>query len=300
MAADPNYAVPTGDFIAEWLEQSGMNAAELARRLDTTAKHVSELLSGKAPLSHRSAIALENVTGVPARIWNQYEARYREDQARLATDASLADQYDQAARFPLAYLRKHGYVTASARDRAGTVRELLALLRVASIEAWWTTWSKGSVAYRRSAAARDDAPALSVWLALGERDAWGKRCARFDEEAVRAALPQLREWTAGPAGTGMDRAARLLKDAGVVLCFLPPVPGLGIHGATRWIGGMPVVQMSLGWKTDHQMWFTLFHELGHVLLHGDKGLYVDSDHTLAEEEADTFAAEMLSRPARRR
>ncbi|UNX53658.1 helix-turn-helix domain-containing protein [Georgenia sp. TF02-10] len=82
MSATPDYIVTTGDFITEWMEHQGVNAAELARRLGVSRKHLSELLSGKAPLSHPLALALERVTGVPARIWNQYESGYRGDLAR--------------------------------------------------------------------------------------------------------------------------------------------------------------------------------------------------------------------------
>ena len=70
-------------------------------------------------------------------------------------------QYEQAKAFPLAYLRKFGFITASARDHAATVRQLLSLLGVASIEAFWATWSQGSVAYRRAAVGRKDTLALA-------------------------------------------------------------------------------------------------------------------------------------------
>ena len=82
MTTLPDYAVSPGDHIKEWLDDHGINAAELARRLDVTPKHVSELLSGKAPLSATVALGLERVTGIPARIWNRFEAGYREDLAR--------------------------------------------------------------------------------------------------------------------------------------------------------------------------------------------------------------------------
>lgn len=74
-----DYAVSPGDHIEEWLDDQGINAAELARRLDVTPKYVSELLSGKAPLSATVALGLERVTGIPARIWNRFEAGYREE-----------------------------------------------------------------------------------------------------------------------------------------------------------------------------------------------------------------------------
>lgn len=73
-----DYVVSTGDYLAEWMGNEGINAAELSRRLGVTRKHVSELLSGKAPLSHNMALSLERVTGVPARLWNLYEAVYRD------------------------------------------------------------------------------------------------------------------------------------------------------------------------------------------------------------------------------
>lgn len=96
MTTLPDYAVSPGDHIKEWLDDHGINAAELARRLDVTPKHVSELLSGKAPLSATVALGLERVTGIPARIWNRFEAGYREDLARLAETDRLAAQYVSA------------------------------------------------------------------------------------------------------------------------------------------------------------------------------------------------------------
>lgn len=87
------------------MDDEGIDAAELARRLGVTRKHVSELLSGKAPLSHPLALALERVTQVPARIWNQYETVYRSDLARVREEQELDAQYDEAKKFPLTYLR---------------------------------------------------------------------------------------------------------------------------------------------------------------------------------------------------
>ena len=95
MTTLPDYAVSPGDHIEEWLDDQGINAAELARRLDVTPKHVSELLSGKAPLSATVALGLERVTGIPARIWNRFEAGYREDLARAR--AKLIEAFKKAA-----------------------------------------------------------------------------------------------------------------------------------------------------------------------------------------------------------
>jgi HTH-type transcriptional regulator/antitoxin HigA len=49
-----------------------------------SVKHINEVIKGIAPITHDTAICLEQVTGVPARIWNNLEANYQEQRARLA------------------------------------------------------------------------------------------------------------------------------------------------------------------------------------------------------------------------
>ncbi len=54
-----------------------------------------------------------------------------------------------------------------------------------------------------------------------------------------------------------------------------------------------MVQLSVRGKTDDQLWFTLFHELGHVLLHGHKTVFFQGAGDQAEAEADEFASATL-------
>ncbi|BCN54849.1 ImmA/IrrE family metallo-endopeptidase [Prescottella equi] len=294
MTALPNYAVAPGEHIQEWMDDHGINAAELARRLDVTPKHVSELLSGKAPLSATVALGLERVTGVPARIWNNFEAGYREDLARLAEEAELAAQYEHAKSFPLAYLRKWKFITAAARDKAGTVRELLPILGIGHLDAFDATWVHAKVAYRKATLNGDKTYERAIWLALGERLARVEELPEFDKTALDAAIPRLRALTARPNPVeAIAESQELLRGVGVALCLIPPIPGFGVHGATRWIAGHPVVQLSVRGKKDDQLWFTLFHELGHVLLHGHSTVFMQGTDDEAEHEADHFAASTL-------
>lgn len=295
MTAQPNYAVSTGEFIQEWLDEHGLNAAELSRRLGVSRKHVSELLRGKVTLSHELALALETVTGVPARRWNQIEALYREDLARLSADAALVAQHERSKAFPLTYLRKLRLITASSGDKVGTVRQLSAFFGVADLEAWDHTWAESAVAYRKAAIHARCPEHVATWLTVGERSVDLATLPPYDADGLRAALPGLRTLTLSP-GDSPSRAQDMLARVGVVLAFVPPVPSLGIYGATRWLDGHPLIQLSLLRKTDDQFWFTLFHEIGHVLLHPQQGLYLTGDDDDAEDEANTFSADLLIPP----
>ncbi len=297
----PDFIVTTGDFIKEWMENEQVNAAELSRRLGTSRKHVSQLLNGKVSLSHSKALALERVTGIPARVWNQYEAGYRSALARQDEKAAFAEQYDKAKEFPLSYLRKWGFIQSPARDKAGTVRELLNLLRVASLDAFQTTWAEGSVAYRRVAVLGDKSHALATWLALAETNEVFTNLPPFDEETLCDALPRLRAQTRKDPVAGVSQARDILRECGVALELTPAVPGLGVHGATRWLNDHPIIQLSLLGKSDDQVWFTVFHEIGHVLLHSKTALFVESQNMEAdaEHEANAFASDLLVPPERR-
>lgn len=293
MTQYPGYIVPTGDFIKEWMEDNDINGAELSRRLDVSRKHVSELLHGKAPLSHEMALKLEYVTGVPARIWNLHEAGYREALARQRSEQDLVNQYERASDFPLAYLRNCGFITAAPRDKTRTVQQLLQFFGLGTLDAFQPTWEKSAVAYRRSAIGREDVCALATWLHVAERTAALDSLPDYSRSTMEAALPELRSLTIGEPSEAIREAQRHLRDCGVALALVPAVRGLGIHGATRWLHGHPLIQLSGLWKSDDQLWFTLFHEIAHVLLHDPKGLYLADAGNAAEEEADEYAMRLL-------
>ena len=292
----PDYAVPTGDYIAEWMEDNGINAAELARRMGVSRKHVSELLRGQAPLSREMALRLERVTGVPANNWNNLEALYQEDQVRLAAQADLAAGYDAVAKFPLNYLRKWGFVTAPKTDRPGTVSQVLAFFRVGGIEALTASWAGSAIAYRKTAASLPSREDLMTWLMVAEHLVSVDNLPPFDRDGFESMVPKLRELTLGNPDTYVDEAVELLASAGVALCLVPEVPKLKVYGATRWVQGHPLIQLSLRGKTDDQLWFTLFHEVGHVLKHPPTKLYMVGTSQKEEMEADRFAADTLIPP----
>ena len=63
-----------------------------------------------------------------------------------------------------------------------------------------------------------------------------------------------------------------------------------------------MILLSFRHLSDDHFWFTFFHEAGHLLLHGDRPLFIDGedDVSSAEElEANQFAEETLVPPDRR-
>ena len=68
---EPDHAVPPGWVLKERLDAQGMSATELARRCGRSAKLISEILAGKAPVEPKTALQFEKVLGVAAGIWGR-------------------------------------------------------------------------------------------------------------------------------------------------------------------------------------------------------------------------------------
>jgi HTH-type transcriptional regulator/antitoxin HigA len=75
---EPDYAVTPGEVLQETMEALGMTRADLAKRTGLSRKTVNQIIQVREPISYDSALWLERVTGVAARVWNNLETAYRE------------------------------------------------------------------------------------------------------------------------------------------------------------------------------------------------------------------------------
>ncbi len=139
--------------------------------------------------------------------------------------------------------------------------------------------------------------------------AWKARVTRLAEQIIAAQavvyrplditwlldLVRLSQHDDGPA-----RARDLLLSKGIVLIAEPQIPGMKVDGAAFLLAGVPVIGLTIRRDTVDGFWFTLLHEVGHVVLHYRTGLstgfFDDTDTTEVDEieqEANSFASNVL-------
>jgi HTH-type transcriptional regulator/antitoxin HigA len=293
----PNYAVPPGDILEEHRDAAAMTQAELSDRLGLSGKHVNRIIAGEEPITPETALKLESVFGLPAHVWLNLEARFQEAKARDAEAASIANEEHWLDVIPHKSIAKLGWIPAS-RDRKVLVKSLREFFRVGSLDYLPEVWSGLNAAYRSTPAFKSHEWALVAWLSQGERLAESVQCKPFDASGLRSSLAELKALSRLPGIGFCEPLVRRCADYGVALVFIPPPDGARVCGATRWLtSDKALVQLSLRYKTDDQLWFTIFHELGHVLLHGKKSDYIDFEKpevkSERELEADRFAAQTL-------
>jgi HTH-type transcriptional regulator/antitoxin HigA len=79
-----NLAVPPGEYLEEVLGELGMSKSDLARRMGRPATKLSPIFKGEKRITPETALQLEKVVGVAARIWTGLESEYRLALARNA------------------------------------------------------------------------------------------------------------------------------------------------------------------------------------------------------------------------
>lgn len=94
--------------------------------------------------------------------------------------------------------------------------------------------------------------------------------------------------------------ARTLLDFGIILIFEPAIPRMKLDGAVFNLSSdRPVIALSLRYPQLDKFWFTLIHELAHVVLHHTKLSVpildnMDDNHDdLIEKQADRLASDSL-------
>jgi hypothetical protein len=149
--------------------------------------------------------------------------------------------------------------------------------------------------------------AVAAWVREAELIAKQIPLAEFNEAKLRGSLDELRRLTREEADAALTKAQEICSECGVALVLVPELPRTRISGCARWLSDKhAMVGLSPRYKSGEQLWFTFFHEMGHILLHRDRqsfvvdnavGEMVDPDMAKCEEEADRFATDTLIPPA---
>ena len=205
-----------------------------------------------------------------------------------------------AQKFPVSEMVNKGWI-APGKTYAERIQSLLAFFGVASQAAWEDYYLNQTlkVAFRISLKSTKDPYAISAWLRRGELQAAEMQLdAPYNAETFKNSIPQIREIIAKHPADFFEQLRSWCAKCGVKIVFTPCLKKAPINGATRWINNTPVIQISGRYKKNDIFWFSFFHEVGHILLHGKKDIFLenvdyDEKQKNLEKEADAFAEKSL-------
>lgn len=291
-------ATPPGATIKEQLNSRGMSQKEFAVRMDMSEKHISKLINGDVQLTPDVAVRLEMVLGVPAKFWNNLEAIYREKIVKAEAENAMDADVELAKQFPYNEMAKFGWVpeTREAKEKIVYLRKYFEVVELSLLGNEQIT----KIACRRLAITEKSDLALMAWAQEAKIKARDIETLPVNIKGLLAAIPDIRKMTVLKPKEFCPKIKKCLADHGIALVFLPHLKGSFLQGATFLDGNKIVVGLTARGKDADKFWFSLFHELAHIVLghvgqvngtsdEDEKAADDWSGNTLiAEKEFDTF------------
>jgi|ERR1051326_3379559 plasmid maintenance system antidote protein VapI len=288
----PDWALPPGVTIIALLRERQLSIEEFASKIEQSIEDVQALLQGRSTITLALARRLSAVLGASIEFWMARDYRYRDTIARLQ---SAEEKW--LSELPLKDMVKYGWLNARPSEEVGAC---LRFFGVPSVAAWRASYESllSATAFRTSKAFESKPGAVAAWLRAGELEAATIDCNPWDADRFRESLSKIRPLT---RQKDPERFIPKLKaqcaENGVAVVIVRAPDGCRASGATRFITVQKaILQLSFRFRSDDQFWFTFFHEVGHLLLHGHGRLFLEgigTPPTAQEEEASAFAARTL-------
>lgn len=276
-------ATPPGATIKEQLGDRKMSQKEFAARMDLSEKHISKLINGEVQLTPEVAARLEMVLGVPARFWNNLESIYREKLVKVQTENAMDADESLSKQLPYNEMAKFGWVpkTRDSKEKVINLRKYFEVVELQLLENNQIT----RIACRRLAVTEKGDFALMAWAQQAKIKARDIETAPINIKALVSAIPDIRKMTLQKPTVFCPKLKSLLAGCGIALVFLPHLKGSFLQGASFMDGKKVVVGLTARGKDADKFWFSLFHEIAHIIL----GHIGQPDGTSEEDEKDADA-----------
>lgn len=297
----PDTVSHPGETLAEKLDEMEMGPKEFAVRTSKPEKTIIAIMKGESAITPDMAIQFEQVTRIPAHYWMNHQRGYDEFIARVKRQSIIRKAAPWAKKFPLEEMIRKGWLMKGKNMEEKTL-ELLNFFSFSNHTGWEDYYFKQQlkVAFRISLEKTVDPYTISAWLRRGELQASELQAEKYVIKEFKCVLPKLQQVMLNSTNDYFIEIQRICLAVGVKVVQTPTINKVPISGSTRWVKDTPLIQMSHKFKNEREFWFTFFHEVGHILLHGKKDIFLEKIDFLEkgeqkqyekqkEEEADAFA-----------
>ena len=291
----PAEVFPPGDFIKEEMEARGWSQADLAVIMGRPVQAINEILAGKKSITPITARELASAFDVDPKLFLNLDNAYRLSLSK--TDMTpVAHRAKIYAKVPVREMIKRKWIPGSA-DLDHLERQVCDFLELESLD----HDTHCDFAARKSDDYTEMTSAQLAWFYRCRRIAHDQTVPSFSLAAFEKVVPTLPKEFADEQA--LERLPAELARHGLILVLLENLPGAKIDGAAFWLDQRPVVALSVRYDRVDSFWYTLMHELAHIVLHGVKHAGIDLDlvgpsaatkgKPTVEQEADRQATEWL-------
>lgn len=194
-----------------------------------------------------------------------------------------------AKQLPYSEMAKFGWVpeTRDSKEKVINLRKYFEVVELSLLENNQIT----RIACRRLAVTDKSDFALLAWAQKAKLIARNIKTSPINIRELIAIIPEIRKMTVLQPTEFCPELKAKLAQCGIALVFLPHLKGSFLQGASFIDGNKIVVGLTARGKDADKFWFSLFHELAHIVL-GHIGL-ANGTGEQDEKMADSWSRDTL-------
>jgi HTH-type transcriptional regulator / antitoxin HigA len=268
----PARVFPPGRVIGEELEARDWTQKDLAEIMGRPAQAINEIISGTKQITPETALELSQAFGTSAEFWTNLESSYQLFRARQASqDKPIARKSKIYEVVPISEMVKLGWIDRT-KDVDVLEQQVCRFLGIAEID----EQPQIALNLRCSQHRQPKAAAQLAWAKRVENLARQQSVATYDRQNLLQAIPELAKMTVQPAN--VMEVPTFLMDLGVRFVIVPHLSKTYLDGAALHLDErmeLPVVALTLRYSRIDNFWFTLMHEIAHIVLEHE-GIILDN------------------------
>lgn len=279
-----------GVYIKNSLEAMEMTAKEFAARTGISERTLSSIINGNGDVTFDVAYKLSLYFDNSINYWTNLQTQYNIFLLEKIKEKELEEEWNLIKNVKK-YLIEMNYILSSdsKKDIVSKCRKLVGVNSLLLLN------KKDSFVCLKEQHVQREADYFSqnFWIALALNEARKKNGISFNKKLLIDSISEIRSMTIQDPSYFYPRLQQIFKDCGISFVLLPYLSKSNIYGSTKWFSkdNVMLAISNRGEKAD-LFWFTLFHEISHVLMEHRRETLINMKGS-EDEEADKMAAEML-------
>ena len=252
--------VSPGQVISKELEARGWTQRDLAVIMGRPYQAINEIIKGSKQITPDTARELAKAFGTSMDFWMNLEANYR---LFLAAQEDKEKEIERRSRIytiaPVAEMIKRGWVQGS--DNTDELEnQVCTFLDIRSPFETPSAYANFRISESRS----PEDSAKVTWVKRVEQLARQQAVENYDQKRLQANISQITALAQTAEAAAM--IPNTLRKLGVHFLIVPDLPHSFLDGAALFVGEHPVVAATLRYDRIDWFWFTVLHELAHIVL----------------------------------
>ena len=288
-----------GSYIEDIIDELNITQDEFAKRMGVSSKTISKIVNGKANITEVLAEKLSRFTGISFKTWMNLQASYNKKVIEIKNKMALDEEKEIAKEIDFNYFKKELKII---EDKTYRIDEKIEFLRrclnISSLS--YLKDFNSNVSYRNNKFSSDinekSIIKSNVMLEIAINEARKKADKSLDINKLKSKLNDLKSLI-NINDTVYEKLEEILLECGIILVTLPYFKGSNLNGAVyKFNNGSVLLLITDKQKRLDIFWFTLLHEIGHIINKDFNSNLDKNKYDYNENKADKFAQDFLINP----